>query len=214
MTGHIIEIVVMLLVAAVLGILIGWLFRRDKISKLETYIKSLEEKNNRMQAEINENEKFLIDCQTNRKKAVAEKEQIEKLLIECQGKLTVSEIESAKNKIKKQTLAETEKKTSVSKQKSKTQSKKKKEAKADNLTKIEGIGPKISSILKESGIETFKKLSTENPEKIRGLLLEKGGKRYSMHNPETWPEQAKLAADNKWDELSEWQKKMKGGRKA
>ncbi len=214
MTEHIIEIVVMLLVAAVLGILIGWLFRRDKISKLETYIKSLEEKNNRMQAEINENEKFLIDCQTNRKKAVAEKEQIEKLLIECQGKLTVSDVELAKRNIQKQTLEETNKNTSASKPKSKIQSKKKKEVNPDNLTKIEGIGPKISSILKESGIETFQKLSAENPEKIRSLLLEKGGKRYSMHNPETWPEQAKLAAENKWDELSAWQEKMKGGRKA
>ncbi len=88
----------------------------------------------------------------------------------------------------------------------------KKTAKADDLKKIEGVGPKIASILAESGYETFAKLAKADPEKIREILLEKGGKRYAMHNPETWPKQAELAAAGKWDELKKWQDELDGGR--
>jgi small subunit ribosomal protein S2 len=30
-------------------------------------------------------------------------------------------------------------------------------------------------------------------------------------DPATWPKQAKMAADGKWDELNEWQEKAKAG---
>ncbi len=89
----------------------------------------------------------------------------------------------------------------------------KKTAKADDLKKIEGIGPKIAAILTEAGYGTFEALSKADPAKISEILVEKGGKRYAMHNPETWPEQAKLAAEGKWDELKELQDKLQGGRK-
>jgi len=89
---------------------------------------------------------------------------------------------------------------------------KKAAAKPDDLKKIEGIGPKIASILIESGIDTFEKLAQADPQKISALLIEKGGKRYAMHDPSTWPKQAALAAAGKWDELSELQDKLKGGR--
>jgi len=85
-------------------------------------------------------------------------------------------------------------------------------AKPDDLKKIEGIGPKIASILVENGIDTFEKLAQADPEQISALLIEKGGKRYAMHDPSTWPKQAALAAAGKWDELAEWQDKLKGGR--
>jgi large subunit ribosomal protein L21 len=88
----------------------------------------------------------------------------------------------------------------------------KKTNKADDLKKIEGIGPKIASILTEAGYETFAKLAKADPEKIREILLEKGGKRYAMHDPETWPKQAELAAAGKWDELKKWQDELDGGR--
>ncbi len=88
----------------------------------------------------------------------------------------------------------------------------KKVAKADDLKKIEGIGPKIASILAESGYETFAKLAKADPEKIREILLEKGGKRYAMHDPTTWPKQAEMAAAGQWDELKKWQDELDGGR--
>ncbi len=85
-------------------------------------------------------------------------------------------------------------------------------AKADDLKKIEGIGPKIAQILADAGIDTFAKLAKANPDDIRQLLVEKGGKRYAMHNPDTWPKQAQLAAEGKWDELKALQDQLNGGR--
>ncbi|HFS67653.1 MAG TPA: 50S ribosomal protein L21 [Flavobacteriia bacterium] len=88
----------------------------------------------------------------------------------------------------------------------------KKAAKADDLKKIEGIGPKIASILAEAGFDTFAKLAKADPKELSEILIEKGGKRYAMYNPETWPKQAELAAEGKWDELKKWQDELNGGR--
>ena len=86
----------------------------------------------------------------------------------------------------------------------------KKAAKADDLKKIEGIGPKIAEIFAEAGISSFAALAKADPEKLKEILAEAGG-RYAAHNPTTWPEQAQLAADGKWEELKEWQDKLDGG---
>ncbi|NPA68946.1 MAG: 50S ribosomal protein L21 [Chlorobi bacterium] len=89
---------------------------------------------------------------------------------------------------------------------------KKVETKPDNLTKIEGIGPKIASILTEAGIDTFKKLSETKAEKISEILVAAGGNSYNRFDPTTWPEQAKLAANGKWDELKKLQDELNGGK--
>jgi large subunit ribosomal protein L21 len=89
---------------------------------------------------------------------------------------------------------------------------KKAASKGDDLKKIEGIGPKIAQILAENGIDTFEKLAKADPKEISEILVEKGGKRYAMHDPATWPKQAGLAAAGKWDELAKWQDELKGGR--
>ena len=89
---------------------------------------------------------------------------------------------------------------------------KKSAAKGDDLKKIEGVGPKIAEILSNGGLDTFAKVAAATPDAIREILAE-AGNRYKSHDPETWPEQAKLAADGKWDELKEWQDKLDGGRK-
>ncbi len=80
----------------------------------------------------------------------------------------------------------------------------------DNLTKIEGVGPKIEQILNKAGIRTFKMLATVDVKSLR-TMLEKAGPRYKMHNPRTWRQQAKLAANGKWEELADLQKELKGG---
>jgi hypothetical protein len=36
--------------------------------------------------------------------------------------------------------------------------------------------------------------------------------RYKSHDPATWPEQAKLAAEGNWEELKKRQDELKGGR--
>ena len=82
---------------------------------------------------------------------------------------------------------------------------------ADDLKKIEGIGPKISELLVNADIATFQALSETDPEKIKEILAE-AGSRYKMHDPTTWPEQAKMAAEGKWDELQKWQDELNGGK--
>ncbi len=75
----------------------------------------------------------------------------------------------------------------------------------DDLQVVLGIGPKISGILRKRGITTWKALSETSPVLIRDYLLQDGGERYRIHNPSTWPIQAKLACEGKWDELKIYQ---------
>ncbi len=84
-------------------------------------------------------------------------------------------------------------------------------AAADDLTCIEGIGPKISGLLNDAGFTSFADLAAANPEKIREILAEAGGA-FASHDPETWPKQAEMARDGKWDELKVWQDELDGGR--
>lgn len=86
-----------------------------------------------------------------------------------------------------------------------------KAAEADNLEKVEGIGPKIAEVLTEAGLDTFAKLADSTPEAIREIL-DAAGSQFASHDPATWPQQAKLAADGKWDELKAWQDELDGGR--
>jgi predicted flap endonuclease-1-like 5' DNA nuclease len=88
----------------------------------------------------------------------------------------------------------------------------KKTAAADDLKKIEGVGPKIADLLKADGIQTFADLAKAKQPKLQAIL-EAAGPRYKMHNPTTWPEQAKLAANGKWDELNKLQDELKGGKR-
>ncbi len=86
------------------------------------------------------------------------------------------------------------------------------DSKPDDLKKIEGIGPKISELLNTNGIVSFEDLAGADVDKLKEYLAE-AGSRYSMHDPSTWPEQARLAADGKWDELETLQDELKGGKK-
>ena len=81
----------------------------------------------------------------------------------------------------------------------------------DDLKAIEGIGPKIAGLLKESGITTWKALS-EAPVKELQEVLKKAGSRFKLADPGTWPKQAKLADEGKWDELQEYQDFLNGGK--
>ncbi|WP_460220267.1 50S ribosomal protein L21 [Psychroserpens sp. MEBiC05023] len=85
---------------------------------------------------------------------------------------------------------------------------KKATGKADDLKKIEGIGPKIASTLVEAGIATFADLAKAKPAKISEIIEGVRGN----HVTDTWPEQAKLAAEGKWDELKKWQDELDGGK--
>jgi predicted flap endonuclease-1-like 5' DNA nuclease len=82
---------------------------------------------------------------------------------------------------------------------------------ADDLTKIEGIGKKINELLIAENITNFKDLSKCPAKKLKGIL-DAAGNKFKMHDPGTWPAQAKLAAEGKWAELEELQKELSGGK--
>ncbi|MFI8604830.1 50S ribosomal protein L21 [Cellulophaga baltica] len=82
--------------------------------------------------------------------------------------------------------------------------------KADDLKKVEGIGPKIAETLVAAGISTFAELAKTDAAKISEIIADVRGN----HVTDTWPAQAKLAAEGKWDELKKWQDELDGGKPA
>lgn len=79
-----------------------------------------------------------------------------------------------------------------------------KSIKEDDLTVVEGIGPKIRELFHNFDIKTWASLGDTPIEKCQEVL-NSGGKRFEIHRPKTWPMQAKLAAEGKWTELKKWQ---------
>lgn len=81
----------------------------------------------------------------------------------------------------------------------------------EDLTVVEGIGPKIGELLKNAGIYNYVSLATTSADTIKDIL-EAAGSRFSMHDPTTWPAQASLAAQGRWDELDTLKDELDGGR--
>lgn len=81
---------------------------------------------------------------------------------------------------------------------------------ANDLAVIEGIGPRIHDVLNDAGITTFAQLAKTPAERISEILA--AAELRVPTNPSTWPAQARLAAESKWQELKELQDTLKGGR--
>ncbi len=75
---------------------------------------------------------------------------------------------------------------------------------------IEGIGPKINDLLHANHVTTFAQLSKMSIPEI-SAILEKGGDRFRLANPETWAQQAALCASNRWGELRKLQDELVAG---
>ena len=79
-----------------------------------------------------------------------------------------------------------------------------------NLEIIEGIGPGIAHLLRSNGIGTFAQLAGASTAALQGILAT-AGPRYNLANPQTWTEQAALAAANRWSELRQLQESLAAG---
>ncbi len=84
------------------------------------------------------------------------------------------------------------------------------EHEADDLTRIEGIGPQIQTILHAAGIDRFEVLAASSPEEITAILKAAGFR--APFNPETWPRQAEMAAQGEWGMLRALQDGLVAGR--
>jgi len=83
--------------------------------------------------------------------------------------------------------------------------------KYDNLEIVEGIGPKIAELLKAAGIDTWLALAESTADKIREIL-DGGGSAFQMHDPSTWPAQARLAENGDLDGLKKLQDELNAGK--
>lgn len=81
----------------------------------------------------------------------------------------------------------------------------------DNLQIIEGVGPKIESVLHDAGFANWDAVAAVTPEALKAAL-DAAGKSFQLADPSSWPHQAKLAAAGQWDELIQYQKFTDGGR--
>ena len=81
---------------------------------------------------------------------------------------------------------------------------------ADDLKKIEGIGPKLSKVLNNAGIINFKQLADKSTSELQDIL-DDAGPRYRIARPKSWPLQAAMAAAGEWDKLKDFQTEMRGG---
>ena len=193
--SDLIFILVVLLIAALIGFLIGYFLRKykhRKYSELEEEFNRLKEICNRAQEET----AHLKDqCDTTKEEISLLKSKFDETAIREQSFLSVSgdipevvfDAGLAANALGYKFVE-------------------------NDLKIVEGIGEKIESILKSSGIDSWVKLSHADPVKIKEILLEVGGPRYHMHEPGTWPKQALLACTRKWDELKQYQDELNAGR--
>jgi predicted flap endonuclease-1-like 5' DNA nuclease len=84
------------------------------------------------------------------------------------------------------------------------------EGHTDDLKIIEGIGPKISKLLYDAGISTYAELAETDVSRLQEILDDAD---LRLGNPDTWPEQAKLAAAGEWESLDKLQDELKHGKR-
>lgn len=81
----------------------------------------------------------------------------------------------------------------------------------DDLSIIEGIGPKAAEVLVAAGIVSFANLAAASAESVKEILTASTA-RVGHLDPTTWAQQAQLAADGKMEELEELKQKLNNGK--
>jgi len=88
-----------------------------------------------------------------------------------------------------------------------------KPARPKELEKVEGVGPKIASLLIADGIMDLEDLSKTSIDTLNDIL-DRAGPRYRLADPSTWPEQAALGARGDWDAMEKLKDNLHGGRRS
>ncbi|MEO6189518.1 MAG: hypothetical protein ABIO44_03220, partial [Saprospiraceae bacterium] len=81
----------------------------------------------------------------------------------------------------------------------------------EKLQIIEGLGPKMETFLNSQNIFNWNDLAAQDSNYIKSKLEELDPK-YRILEPGSWPRQAQLARDRKWNELIVYQKKLTAGK--
>lgn len=83
----------------------------------------------------------------------------------------------------------------------------------DDLTIIEGIGPKANNLLHNAGINSYDDLAHADINTLQHIL-DDAGSRFKLLTPDTWPQQASLAARGDWEALDQLKGQLDGGKPA
>jgi len=183
-------ILIVLIIAAILGFLLSWFLRSRRIKSLEAEVDRL----SRQKKQPDTQSRSTVQPQSVAQTA----EKVEPVAEEVES-LTDASPTSVSEPIQPAFDAVAARKALG------------KKIVVDDLTMIEGIGPKISGLLKNSGTHTWRELSQRSPAEIK-KVLDDAGTAFQMHDPDTWPKQAQLAADGEWEALQQMQDGLKGGR--
>lgn len=213
-TADLLFIIIVLLVAALLGYLIGYYLAKEKYRKqiagleeekagLEAKVRKLEELKAGLEAKVNGLEQDKTALQSDIRKMDAEKQSLmadaRRMDDEIASlKLTIDKMEKEARLLAEHPAETRAAEIPLNK------------IVPDDLKAVIGIGPKISRLLINRGITTWKALSEASPGYLREILDNDGGERFRISNPESWPHQALLLHEGRWDELKELQGKLIG----
>ena len=191
-------ILLALIVAALLGFLIGWFLRSVKLHAMKKSLDTCYENNEELKKRLNsdgkkiKNEKIAVNKSTNTKKNIDLKNTNEIKVASTYDPGNTNTITGSFDKaIAKSVLG--------------------KSIKENDLKVVEGIGPKIAELLNKDGISTWKQLGDAPVTRIEKILKD-AGDRFAFHKPDTWPRQSSLAARGKWEELKKLQNQLDGGK--
>ncbi len=80
--------------------------------------------------------------------------------------------------------------------------------KGDDFKIIEGVGPKVTSLLHDNGIFSFQDLAEKSYDELKALMM---ANRQYLAKPHNWAQQAQLAAEGKMEELEALKATLKAG---
>jgi predicted flap endonuclease-1-like 5' DNA nuclease len=80
----------------------------------------------------------------------------------------------------------------------------------DDLVVSEGIGPRIAELLRRNGIDSFDRLARSDVASLWSIL-DRGGPRFRLANPGTWPQQALYCVREDWTGLKRYQDELYAG---
>lgn len=188
--------------------ILGWLaaYSYYKVGSLRTQVTNLTTENGDLTAKVAKLSEEGTDLRVKLTQADAQIENLNEQLRKAKNDLIICE---ADRNILNSKLAEDQGKPAQAKQESITFAGVK--YKWDDLKIVEGVGPKIAELLNAAGINTWSALSETAPERLREIL-DAAGPNYNIHEPATWPEQARLANAADWDALKTLQAALDGGR--
>jgi predicted flap endonuclease-1-like 5' DNA nuclease len=210
MFENVFEVAILIVTGLLAGILISWLYWRGQISEREDRIEDLEASVEGKDGDLKNSERRLKENKSVIENLSAQLRQLEDTVHDRTTQIREKEnsIEFLKGEAANLEISIEEKEREIAALEARTH------AMQDNFAILDGIGPKVSEVLRSAGVNTFAKLATTDEDEIRGILVAENPNLLRLTDPSTWQEQAGLASEGDWEALSSLQESLKEGRRA